>query len=361
MQLPLEILVLLSSVGALQSLFFAVYLLTLTKGNKVANRLLAWLLLALTGRMAKSVGYYFTEDNLPTMLENLGFAANTAITPLLFLYFRAFFDAQYKLRGKHLLHFIPCFIIVLLDPLIQDTFWLKWGGYPLVLHHMFVYWVLAGLLLWQYLRKNPRFNWPMAKFWALSLWIGLGLVWAAYAANFFLQWVPYITAPVIFSILMYVIGFIGLKHSQIFFSTDINQPLEAKNKYKHSNLGDREAEEYLTRLKNLMEEAKLYQSPDLTLPKLAKNLQMPAYLLSQLINEHLKQNFSDFINSYRVKEAQQMLTNTQGQKQKISSIAYDCGFNTLSAFNIAFKKQVQMTPSQYRKHYASHLNTGLRK
>ncbi|OJJ15692.1 hypothetical protein BKI52_38065 [marine bacterium AO1-C] len=356
MQLPLEILVLLSSVGALQSLFFAIYLFTLSNGNRAANRMLAWLLLALTGRVAKSVGYYFTSDNLPTMLENLGFGANTAITPLLYLYFLAFLNPQYKFRGKYLLHLIPFFAIVLFDPLIKDTFWLKWGGYHLVLHHMFVYWVLAGYVLYIYLIKGQKQSEGViskaARSWVLILWVGIGLIWAAYASNFFLQWVPYITAPVIFSLLMYVVGFIGLKRNQIFFEKSIIQPSkETKTKYKHSSLGDQEANQYLEKLKGLMQNEKPYQSPDLTLPKLAKSLQMPAYLLSQLINEKLNQNFSDFVNSYRIQQAQQMLTDPEGQKQKIASIAYDCGFNTLSAFNLAFKKQTQMTPSQYRKQH----------
>lgn len=349
MQLPLEILVLLSSVGALQSLFFAIYLFTLTNGNRTANRMLAWLLLALTGRVAKSVGYYFTDDNLPTMLENLGFGANTAITPLLYLYFLAFLNPKYKFRPKQLLHLIPFFAIVLFDPLIKDTFWLKWGGYHLVLHHMFVYWVLAGYVLYLYLIKNPQGVSKIARSWVLILWVGIGLIWAAYASNFFLHWVPYITAPVIFSLLMYIVGFIGLKRNQLFFDKNVAESKETKVKYKHSNLGDPDADLYLEKLKLLMKEEAPYESPDLTLPKLAKSLQMPAYLLSQLINERLNQNFSDFINSYRVKQAQQMLVDPEGQKQKIASIAYDCGFNTLSAFNLAFKKHAQMTPSQYRK------------
>ena len=33
---------------------------------------------------------------------------------------------------------------------------------------------------------------------------------------------------------------------------------------------------------------------------------------------------------------------------KIAAIAYECGFNSLSAFNQAFKSQTDFTPSQYR-------------
>ncbi|MBL0027284.1 MAG: AraC family transcriptional regulator [Saprospiraceae bacterium] len=35
---------------------------------------------------------------------------------------------------------------------------------------------------------------------------------------------------------------------------------------------------------------------------------------------------------------------------KISAIAFECGFNSLSVFNQVFKKQFHMTPSEYRNH-----------
>lgn len=358
MNLPLEILVLLSSVGALQSLFFAIYLLTLNKGNRLANRLLAWLLLALTARVAKSAGYYFTNDHLPTIVQNLGFAANTAIAPLLYLYLRAFFSNETKFKTRGWLHFIPLFAIVLLNPLIQDVFWLQQDGYPLVLHHMFAYVLWSGYILYHYLVKNNRLpknqTRQTVQLWTLSLWGGIALIWAAYASNFFMGWVPYITAPVIFSVFMYLVGFVGLKRNQVFFDANLCQPAkETRNKYKHSGLTPEEATRYLAKLKTLMSETQPYLSPEITLPKLAKNVPMPAYLLSQLINEQLGQNFSDFINSYRIAEACRKLLAPEGQKQKISGIAYDCGFNTLSAFNIAFKKQTQTTPSQYRKNNLS--------
>ncbi len=87
----------------------------------------------------------------------------------------------------------------------------------------------------------------------------------------------------------------------------------------------------------------------LTLPKLAKHMLISSNLLSQAINEKAKQNFPDFINSYRINEAKKILSSPDSANQKISSIAFDTGFNTLSAFNNAFKKFTSITPSEYRK------------
>jgi AraC-like DNA-binding protein len=71
-------------------------------------------------------------------------------------------------------------------------------------------------------------------------------------------------------------------------------------------------------------------------------------VLSQVINDLLNYNFNDLINSYRVEEAKKMLKDEGMSNFTIASIAYECGFNTLSAFNVAFKKFTGLTPSQFR-------------
>ena len=68
----------------------------------------------------------------------------------------------------------------------------------------------------------------------------------------------------------------------------------------------------------------------------------------KVINEQLSCNFNDFINPYRVDEAKKMLSDTGMKNITVASIAYDCGFNTLLAFNTAFEKFTCLTPSQFR-------------
>ena len=60
-------------------------------------------------------------------------------------------------------------------------------------------------------------------------------------------------------------------------------------------------------------------------------------------------NFSSYITEYRVKEARRMLTDKSYHNLKIESIAGDAGFNSVSAFNNAFKKFTGLTPSYYLK------------
>ena len=103
-----------------------------------------------------------------------------------------------------------------------------------------------------------------------------------------------------------------------------------------------------------MEENRSYLNRNLTLSELSKELSISPHLLSQLINEHFSNNFNDFINNYRIDEAKRLLGNPEFNNLTIASIAYDSGFNTLSAFNAAFKKFTGKTPSQYKAQLSKH-------
>ena len=170
------------------------------------------------------------------------------------------------------------------------------------------------------------------------------MVWAAYTANFFLGWVSYITAPVIFSFVMYFMSYLGLKENNIF----IQEP-----RYRNSSFTAAETGQCFEKLQQIMVTNCPYKDSLLTLPKLARQLNVSPNLLSQAINEKAKMNFPDYINNYRIKEARQMLISSSHTREKIASIAFDTGFNTLSAFNAAFKKFIQMTPSEFRKQSAA--------
>jgi AraC-like DNA-binding protein len=97
-----------------------------------------------------------------------------------------------------------------------------------------------------------------------------------------------------------------------------------------------------------MKEKESYKDHNITLGRLARELSITPHLLSQIVNEQFSHNFNDFVNSYRIEEAQRMLADPSKNNLTVASIAYDCGFNTLSAFNTAFKKFTGLTPSQFR-------------
>lgn len=69
----------------------------------------------------------------------------------------------------------------------------------------------------------------------------------------------------------------------------------------------------------------------------------------KVINEYEGKNFSEFVNQYRIAKAKALLADPGYGKEKIASIAYDCGFGNVTSFNLAFKAATQLTPTQYRE------------
>ena len=106
---------------------------------------------------------------------------------------------------------------------------------------------------------------------------------------------------------------------------------------------------YYKEVCSLMDVEKLYRNPNLKLTVIAKKINISSNYLSQLINTISDYNFSDFINNYRVKDAQQKLTNPAFKNYTILSIGLESGFNSKSAFYAAFRKKTGVSPSEYKE------------
>ena len=127
------------------------------------------------------------------------------------------------------------------------------------------------------------------------------------------------------------------------------RPFDKKKKYQAITLNPQFAEVCIKRLNYLVENEKIYLDENISLQSLAEKLNIQPYQLSQLLNEKMNQNFSDFINSYRIEEAKKILTGPGGAEKKNTTVALDVGFNSMTAFYKAFKKFTGMTPNQYKK------------
>ena len=103
------------------------------------------------------------------------------------------------------------------------------------------------------------------------------------------------------------------------------------------------------RVLSYMETSKPYLESELTLDQLASRLSLKPRILSQTINGTLGQNFYDFINRFRIKEASRLLTNPPDEKTTIQEIFYEVGFQSKSSFNTLFKKYTGLTPREFRK------------
>jgi AraC-like DNA-binding protein len=108
-----------------------------------------------------------------------------------------------------------------------------------------------------------------------------------------------------------------------------------------------ELEAWKRQLLNLMDVEKPYLEAELSLPDLARRLQMLVPLLSQVINEGTGKNFNDFINGYRVAEFLRQAREPANAHLSLLGIALNSGFNSKSTFNRAFKKVTGASPKEY--------------
>ncbi|MCC3159312.1 helix-turn-helix transcriptional regulator [Hymenobacter sp. 15J16-1T3B] len=100
------------------------------------------------------------------------------------------------------------------------------------------------------------------------------------------------------------------------------------------------------RLEQLMRAERPYLEPDLSLAELAARLRTNPVALSKVINSGFGQNFNDFVNGYRVTEAERLLIDPRYQHYTLVAIALESGFNSKSTFNRVFKKLRGETPSE---------------
>jgi len=114
-----------------------------------------------------------------------------------------------------------------------------------------------------------------------------------------------------------------------------------------SILSQDQQDEIWTELNLLMEKKKLYLKNNLTLSELSRKLNTNTSYLSKVINEKSKENFCNYLNQLRIREARRLLADPANQHLTIEGIAITVGFKSKSTFNTAFKKYTSQTPSEY--------------
>ncbi|HOD13902.1 MAG TPA: helix-turn-helix domain-containing protein [Spirochaetota bacterium] len=120
--------------------------------------------------------------------------------------------------------------------------------------------------------------------------------------------------------------------------------------YSKSYLNGLDLESLGKQLTAMMEQEKIYCDEELSLPRLSDSLGVTPHQLSQFLNQHYNKNYNNFINSYRIGDAQKLLVDEPDRNTL--SIALAVGFNSYSAFHSAFRKVTGISPAEYRKRNA---------
>lgn len=160
-------------------------------------------------------------------------------------------------------------------------------------------------------------------------------------------WVFFNVLWVGLSVVIYWLGHLGIyKFSVLAERKDIRTFARSSTRF---SITEKQKNEHIIALEKLLIEDKTYLDPSLTLQKIATQLQISKGHLSRVINNELNTSFTDYLNTLRVEEAKRYLANPDFSSYTLVAIGLEAGFNSKSTFNLAFKKNTGMTPSQFKK------------
>lgn len=122
-------------------------------------------------------------------------------------------------------------------------------------------------------------------------------------------------------------------------------PLRRSRTGQGSCLATTEDKNVLIRLDRMMMETKPFLDANLNLARTGRRLNLPARSISVAVNRCLGQNFSQYVNHHRIREACRLLEETD---LPVTGILYEAGFQTKSNFNREFRRTTGVSPSDYR-------------
>lgn len=354
--------ILLLSVG--QGLTFSLLLLFKKKGDRRANCVLAMFIISVIIPLWNE---YILS--LPDTLHFLRFQTKliylpTLVGPLIYLYTLLYTKSKTPSKGV--------IGLLLVGPLLATGF-LCWHYYftsagadkfTVYLFYLAVNTQIAGCLIasWFRLKQHNRdlkqnlSNIEQAKLdWLQNLLLGFALL---LLIDFIQSSAKLLDLPIFnlmhilvsFSegVFVFILGLFGLSKPEVLFEQVL---VKAGRKYDNSSLSKDSANKLLMALNKLMKTEELYLDSDISLHSLSKNLDTTPHHLSQTLNQELGKSFYEFINFARIQRAQEMLANQDFHHLGIIDVAYQVGFNNKTSFNNAFKKHLQITPSQFRQQY----------
>lgn len=125
----------------------------------------------------------------------------------------------------------------------------------------------------------------------------------------------------------------------------LHMPMSGAIREKQQPAPSEDDSRLLAALNAMMDETRLFSDHNLTLVRVARRMGVPARQVSNAVNRCTGDNFSRYMNGFRVRYAQKLL---HGTDLPVTEIMLEAGFVSKSSFNGAFRRIVGLTPSQYR-------------
>ncbi len=348
----------------IQGLLLAFAISRLKKGDINSNRFLVGFILLISVTL---LGRYFYNNTFNELwrlkIVFIGDLVLFLYGPMFYFYLNRLFFAKNQSFRTTSLHLIPVvlFVISVLPLMFED-----YRGFARTYRRFeyvyliteaaaiainFVYLLMCFRLIRRYKRLSAE-NLSYITgtgFYKNIILIGMSVLTAWLVSFVLTQVYPnsydsllvYHIVWVILSGSILVVGYYAMNQPQLFYIKREENGKGNKN-YEDCN-------KYAIKVTEIMSDEKPFLDPALTLAKLSELCEIHPHLLSRTLNECIKQNFFEFVNSYRVDEFISLSKEKENEKYTFLELAYKSGFNSKSTFNSAFKKVTGKTPKEMMK------------
>jgi len=110
------------------------------------------------------------------------------------------------------------------------------------------------------------------------------------------------------------------------------------------------------RIEQLMRDARPWSDPDFDVGAMARMLGTYPSAVSRALGRAGNTAFYDYVNEYRVREAQRLLTDPVESRFKVEALGRQAGFRARSTFFKLFRQHTGVTPAEYRASHATARN-----
>lgn len=372
--------------------------LLITKAIKTDNKSSFWLsLFTLLGSFYIApfmLGYagWYSQQPYRNILFYVPFQQLFLFPPVLYFYCKTLLDKSFEFSKKDYIHFVPALIyliysiaIFIIDVIIlkENYFykdekdkdfstWYQIGGLISLAYYLII--SLKTYNSYRFMTYNSvsfadsvMFKWAKHFLIAFLMLIIIRILffiinpeWDEFGKKFWYY--------VSFSVLFYYVSISGYANSVLSatsfkdssvisnndFEMEINNlsEMESTNKLVEEINEIQDLDVWKEKIETLMSVNKMYENHELVVSDLSNELGTHSRKVSQVINRGFNMNFNDFVNQYRIEAFLKKIQEGEHNIQTFLSLAMECGFNSKSTFNRAFKRATLQNPKEYiETHY----------
>lgn len=358
--------------GIIQGVIFSIVVLFNKKYYSKTNAYLAYTSICLS---LSNLQYWFTDTNLSkkyAFLDWLRIPSEFLMIPMFYFFVCSYLEEKLTKKIKVLLLLPFCIdflfqLIVmantvlfkgyLIEKNIIYKYFLIEEVFSLIFSSSLIYFTLSTVN--KYEKLNRIFDLDIVK--AKTKWIKQILIIGLLACVFWVSQLVimkstnaelsiYYPVWISVSIIIYWLSYVGLFNSSLYVERkNIRYEIidnTIKNEIKKvKNFNSQSHEEIYEKFETFINVH--YVNPNLSLEDIAIFLEISSNYLSRIINsKNIK--FNDYLNSIRIEKVKTMLKDESFLKYTITAIGLEAGFNSNASFYRAFKKNTNVSPSDYR-------------